>query len=74
LLLILAPLDHDELGDVKGPLSDYIMLEAPSKTIRNEFHRFLTSFVNEKGVSVYGERINNMCTGSQCIMKPRKRV
>jgi DNA replication licensing factor MCM2 len=56
-----APLDHDELGDVKGPLADYVLMEAPSKTIKNEFRRFLTSFVNENGISVYGERIKTMC-------------
>lgn len=56
-----APLDHEELGDVKGQLSDYVTMEAPRQTIRNEFHRFLTSFVNEHGVSVYGERIKGMC-------------
>jgi DNA replication licensing factor MCM2 len=36
-------------------------MDAPSKTIRNEFRRFLTSFVNENGISVYGERIKSMC-------------
>ncbi|KAJ3254301.1 MCM DNA helicase complex subunit [Boothiomyces macroporosus] len=56
-----APLDQEGLRDVKGSLSDYVTMEAPSKTIKNEFHRFLTSFVNENGVSVYGERINKMC-------------
>lgn len=49
------------MGDVKGPLADYILMEAPSKTIRNEFRRFLTSFVNENGISVYGQRIKAMC-------------
>jgi DNA replication licensing factor MCM2 len=46
---------------VKGPLADYVLMDAPSKTIRNEFRRFLTSFVNENGISVYGERIKTMC-------------
>lgn len=55
------PLDQDELADVRGPLSDYVLMEAPSRTIRNEFHRFLTSFVSETGESVYGERIRQMC-------------
>ena len=55
------PLDQDELADVRGPLSDYVLMEAPSRTIRNEFHRFLTSFVSENGESVYGERIRQMC-------------
>jgi DNA replication licensing factor MCM2 len=36
-------------------------MEAPRKSIMHEFHRFLTSFVNEKGQSIYGERIKLMC-------------
>ncbi|KAJ3369255.1 MCM DNA helicase complex subunit [Kappamyces sp. JEL0680] len=44
-----APLDNEALRDVKGPLADYVLMEAPSRSIRNEFHRFLTSFVDEKG-------------------------
>jgi DNA replication licensing factor MCM2 len=36
-------------------------MEAPRKTIMNEFHRFLTSYVNENGHSVYGERIKLLC-------------
>ncbi|KAJ3276612.1 MCM DNA helicase complex subunit [Terramyces sp. JEL0728] len=56
-----APLDQEGLRDVKGSLSDYVTMEAPSKTIKNEFNRFLTSYANENGVSVYGERINKMC-------------
>ena len=36
-------------------------MEAPRKAIFHEFHRFLTSFVNEKGESIYGERIKRMC-------------
>jgi DNA replication licensing factor MCM2 len=59
----IQPLDHEELGDVKGQLSDYVLMEAPSRTIRNEFHRFLTSFINANGISVYGERIKQMCEG-----------
>merc|ERR1719223_2274465 len=55
------PLDADALRDVKGPLSEYVLMEAPSRSIRNEFHRFLTSFVNEHGHSVYGDKIKAMC-------------
>lgn len=55
------PLDHEALREVKGPLAEYLAMEAPKKTIMNEFHRFLTSYVNENGISVYGERIKLMC-------------
>jgi DNA replication licensing factor MCM2 len=65
-------LDNEALRDVKGPLADYVVMEAPSKSIRNEFHRFLTSYVDENsfvadilllGNSVYGDRIRAMCEG-----------
>ena len=55
------PLDADALRDVKGPLGEYVLMEAPARSIRNEFHRFLTSFVNEHGSSVYGDKIKAMC-------------
>ncbi len=56
-------MDAEALRDVKGPLSEYVLLEAPQRSIKNEFHRFLTSFVNEQGASVYGDRIKAMCEG-----------
>ncbi|KAJ3288170.1 MCM DNA helicase complex subunit, partial [Borealophlyctis nickersoniae] len=49
------------IQDVKGPLRDYLTLEGPRQSIRREFHNFLTSFTDEKGESVYGERIKAMC-------------
>lgn len=61
-------LDNEALKDVKGLLSDYVLMEAPGKSIRNEFHRFLTSFVDEGGVSVYGEKIRMMAEGTSGLM------
>ncbi|KAI9104717.1 MCM2/3/5 family-domain-containing protein [Phlyctochytrium arcticum] len=50
-----------DIGDVRGPLNEWILMEGPRQTIRREFHHFLTSFVNDNGESVYGERIKAMC-------------
>jgi DNA replication licensing factor MCM2 len=54
----------EALKDIKGPINEYVAMEGPRMTIRSEFHRFLTSFVNEQGESVYGERIKAMCEGT----------
>ncbi|TPX64282.1 hypothetical protein SpCBS45565_g06016 [Spizellomyces sp. 'palustris'] len=50
-----------DIGDVRGPLNEWVVMEGPRQTIKREFHHFLTSFVNENGESVYGERIKAMC-------------
>jgi DNA replication licensing factor MCM2 len=42
-------------------------MDGPRQTIKQEFHRFLTSYVSEHGESVYGERIKAMCEGISCI-------
>ena len=56
-------MDNEALRDVKGSLSEYVLIEAPARTIRNEFHRFLVSFVDEHGIPVSGEKIKAMCEG-----------
>ncbi|KAI8826242.1 MCM2/3/5 family-domain-containing protein [Fimicolochytrium jonesii] len=50
-----------DISDVRGPLNEWVIMDGPRQTIKREFHHFLTSFVNEQGESVYGERIRNMC-------------
>ncbi|KAJ3033682.1 MCM DNA helicase complex subunit [Rhizophlyctis rosea] len=49
------------IHDVRGPLNEYIVMEGPRQSIRRDFHHFLTSYVDENGESVYGERIKAMC-------------
>jgi DNA replication licensing factor MCM2 len=39
-------------------------MDAPRKAIQKEFRHFLTSFVDDKGQSVYGNRIRQMCTAN----------
>ncbi|KAJ8324432.1 MCM DNA helicase complex subunit [Batrachochytrium dendrobatidis] len=57
----IAPLDPESLMATKGPLSEFVAMEGPRRTIKKEFHSFLTSYVNDKGESVYGERVKAMC-------------
>ncbi|RKO92165.1 MCM2/3/5 family-domain-containing protein [Blyttiomyces helicus] len=49
------------IQDVRGPLNEWVTLEGPRQSIKREFHHFLTSFVDDNGESVYGERIKTMC-------------
>ena len=51
------------MKDIKGPIDEYVSRTGPRERIKQEFHRFLTSYVNEHGESVYGERIKTMCEG-----------
>ncbi|KAH9248693.1 hypothetical protein BASA81_013627 [Batrachochytrium salamandrivorans] len=57
----IAPLDPESLMATKGPLNEFVAMEGPRRTIKKEFHSFLTSYVNDKGESVYGERVKAMC-------------
>ncbi|RKP01835.1 hypothetical protein CXG81DRAFT_11464 [Caulochytrium protostelioides] len=55
-------LPAEALEDVKGgPLQALVGMEGPRRTIQAEFQAFLTSYVDDRGVSVYGERIRAMC-------------
>lgn len=63
------PLDLDALRDPKGPLAQFVMMEAPLKTIKLEFHRFLTGYIDAAGLSVYGERIKLMCQNESCSLE-----
>lgn len=51
----------DDLRNMKhASLSDWIVQEAPRRTIKREFKDFLLTYVDEHGTSVYGERIKDM--------------
>ncbi len=51
------------LADRKGPLREWVVMDAPRRQIAKQFHTFLTSFVDEKGIPVYTRRISEMCAG-----------
>ncbi|KAI8832722.1 MCM2/3/5 family-domain-containing protein [Chytridium lagenaria] len=57
-------LSAEALAEIKGNIADYVSMEGPRQAIRREFTHFLTSFVNDNGDSVYGERIKSMCEES----------
>ncbi|KAJ1566043.1 MCM DNA helicase complex subunit [Nowakowskiella sp. JEL0078] len=58
-----AALPAEMLRDIRGPLNEWLALDGPRATIKREFQNFLTSYTDEKGHSVYGERIRAMCEG-----------
>lgn len=52
----------ESLKDIKGhSLEEWIVMEGPRQAIKREFHDFLTTFINEKGESVYGQKMKEMC-------------
>lgn len=62
----------DDLRNMKHEsLSDWIVQEAPRRTIKREFKDFLLTYVDEHGTSVYGERIKDMgesmCDTTSCL-------
>lgn len=62
----------DDLRNMKHEsLSDWIVQEAPRRTIKREFKDFLLTYVDEHGTSVYGERIKDMgesmCDSTPCL-------
>ncbi|KAJ2388401.1 MCM DNA helicase complex subunit, partial [Coemansia sp. RSA 2559] len=51
----------DDLKDMKGrSVAAWVSEAAPRQTIAREFRRFLLSYVDDKGASVYGERIRQL--------------
>ncbi|OZJ03093.1 hypothetical protein BZG36_03914 [Bifiguratus adelaidae] len=51
----------EELANVKtATIAEWIMERLPRQAIMREFRDFLTTFLNENNVSVYGERIKEM--------------
>ncbi|KAJ1654484.1 MCM DNA helicase complex subunit [Dispira simplex] len=48
----------EDLKDMKGrSITEFIAMPGPCQTIQREFRHFLLSYVDDKGASVYGERI-----------------
>ena len=52
------------IGDMKtSSMRDMIALESTRRSIAKKFEKFLRGEVNEKGESIYAEKIKNMCQG-----------
>lgn len=50
------------LDEFKGPLIDWLLMEAPRREIRRRFRQFLSNFMDEHGKYIYAERIMDMCS------------
>ena len=48
--------------DVKGQLSQWLSRQEVKRWIRKSFSNFLRTFRDDNGVSVYEERIREMCS------------
>jgi hypothetical protein len=60
---------HHQLNDIaeiekKGPVREWVQMEAPRRHIAKKFHSFLSSFVDDKGNAIYTRRISEMCAGT----------
>ncbi|KAJ2385346.1 MCM DNA helicase complex subunit [Coemansia sp. RSA 2611] len=55
------PMTMEDLQDMKGrSVAAWVSESGPRQTIAREFRRFLLSYVDERGASVYGERIRRL--------------
>ncbi|KAL6063587.1 MCM DNA helicase complex subunit [Balamuthia mandrillaris] len=57
-------LQEINLGEKKGPLREWIVMDAPRRQIALHFRRFLTTFDSGQG-KVYPARISSMCAANE---------
>lgn len=51
----------EQLGDVKGgSIGEWLNVESVKRSIAKHFKSFLTTYVDDKGASVYGQKIKNL--------------
>lgn len=54
----------ENLEDTKGhSVREWVSMSAPRQEIKNRFQKFLKTFVDDNGRSVYKERIRQMTQG-----------
>ena len=54
----------EHLGDVKaGSIAEWVAFENVRRAIQKHFRSFLMTYVDEKGQSVYGQRIKHLGEG-----------
>ena len=54
----------ENLEDLKGhTVREWVSMAAPRAEIKTRFKSFLRTFVNDKGVNIYREKIRQMCEG-----------
>lgn len=57
--------DHVDLQDVKGPLREWVQLEAPRREIIRQFRQFLNLFVDASNEPVYPAAISRMAANNE---------
>lgn len=65
----LQDLPLEQLGDVKtDSIASWVATENVRRTISREFRNFLVTYVDEQGVSVYGQRIKTLGEGEHALL------
>lgn len=59
------------LEEYKGPIREYIVLNAPRNEIKKRFQSFLTTFLDHNQRSVYSAKIRRMCEGTLVFQDAR---
>jgi len=54
-------LPNEILTQITGTINEHLAKPSTRKALQKEFRHFLTSYVNEAGESIYGEKIRAMC-------------
>ena len=54
----------ENLEDMKGhSVREWVSMAAPRTEIKSRFKNFLRTYVSERGINVYKEKIRQMCEG-----------
>lgn len=65
----LAEVEDDEgylnLDDYKGPVREWLALEAPQREVRRRFRNFLSDYKSSNGIATYANKINLMCSDNR---------
>jgi DNA replication licensing factor MCM2 len=56
--------EHVALEDRKGPLREWIVLDANRREIARRYRTFLRTYVDHHGRNIYAERIKSMCAAN----------
>jgi predicted N-acyltransferase len=66
--------EHVALEDRKGPLREWIVLDANRREIARRYRTFLRTYVDRHGRNIYAERIKAMCAGINFLTQTTKRI
>ena len=54
--------DHEKMKGHTVP--EWVSMAAPQAEIKNRFKNFLRTYVNDQGVSMYKQKVRQMCEGT----------